>query len=90
MKLFGKKKAVDVLQTKKAELNAYIVQFDNAVSIVNNTVNSLEKISDGIKDKIQEIDDYQSELAKTREGLDNARIKNDKVIRNFKALLCVE
>lgn len=90
MKLFGKKKAVDVLQTKNAELNAYIVQFDNAVSIVNNTVNSLEKISDGIKDKIQEIDDYQSELAKTREGLDNARIKNDKVIRNFKALLCVE
>ena len=81
------KKHVDVLARKQAELDAYVTQFDNAVSVVTNAVNNLSRINDGIAEKIQEIDDYQSELAKTRDGLDAARNKNAQVIKNFNALL---
>lgn len=83
------KKTVDVLQKKKAELDAYNVQFENAVSIVTNAVNNLRTINDGILDKIKEIDEYQDELAKTRAGLDETRTKNEQVMKNFNALLGV-
>lgn len=81
------KKTVDVLQKKKAELDAYNVQFENAVSIVTNAVNNLRTINDGILEKIKEIDEYQDELTKTRAGLDETRTKNEQVMKNFNALL---
>lgn len=91
MGLFNKKKTpVDVLQEKRKELVAYEIEYENAVSIVNNTVCSLEKISENIQMKIKEIDEYQEELSKTRTGLDTARERNEKVIKNFKSLLCVD
>lgn len=80
-------KKTDVLERKTKELNAYVTQFENAVSVVTNAVNNLFRINDGIAEKIQEIDDYQAELSKTRDGLDAARVKNEQVIKNFNALL---
>lgn len=80
-------KKSDLLTRKNKELNAYVTQFENAVSVVTNAVNNLFKINDGIAEKIQEIDNYQAELSKTREGLDAARVKNEQVIKNFNALL---
>lgn len=54
-------------------LDSFNAQFDKAVSLITDT--------------IQEIDDYQRELAETKDGLTAAREKNDRVIANFQALL---
>lgn len=51
---------------------------------------SLETINSDIDQKIQEIDDYQNQLASTREGLDKARIRNQKIAKNFRQLLEVD
>ena len=84
------KKTVDVLQRKKEELAAYSEQFDIAVGVVTSTVQNLNKLNEKITEKIQEIDDYQAELLKTRDGLSATKTKNEQVIKNFNALLCVE
>ena len=84
------KKTVDVLQKKRAELDAYNAQFDNAVSIVTRAVDNLRTINDGILEKIKEIDEYQDELSKTRTGLNETRTKNEQVMKNFNALLGVK
>lgn len=87
MGLFSRGTKEDILAKKQAELTKYTEQFDAAVSMVTSTIDNLKRINDGIQEKICEIEDYQSELAKTRSGLDNARSKNERIIQNFSALL---
>lgn len=84
------KKNDDILSKKIAELNTCRKMFDNAVHVVNTTVNSLEKISENIDVKIKEIDEYQAKLSETRECLSEERAKTEQVVKNFKALLCAE
>ena len=79
--------SVDVLAQKKNRLDSYNAQFDKAVSLITDTNDNLGVISRNIADTIQEIDDYQRELAETKDGLTAAREKNDRVIANFQALL---
>jgi len=84
------KKKVDVLQAKQAELAEYSAQFNNAVGVVTTAVQNLNQLNEKIYEKIKEIDDYQNELAKTRDGLNATKSKNEQVIKNFNALLCIE
>ncbi|WP_304432887.1 hypothetical protein [Acutalibacter muris] len=77
----------DVLAQKKNRLNAYVAQFDKAVSLITDTIDNLGVINGNINSTIQEIDEYQQELAATRTGLAEAKERNDKVIANFQALL---
>lgn len=79
----------DVLAQKKNRLNAYVAQFDKAVSLITDTIDNLGVINGNINTTIQEIDEYQQELAETRTGLAEAKERNDKVIANFQALLSV-
>lgn len=79
--------SADVLAQKKSRLDSYNAQFDKAVSLITDTIDNLGVISKNISDTIQEIDDYQRELAETKDGLTVAREKNDRVIANFQALL---
>lgn len=79
----------DVLAQKKSRLDSYVAQFDKAVSLITGTIDNLAVINQNINDTIQEIDDYQRELAETKTGLAEARDKNDKVIANFQTLLSV-
>lgn len=81
--------SADVLAQKKSRLDSYNAQFDKAVSLITDTIDNLGVISKNISDTIQEIDDYQRDLAETKAGLTEARDKNDKVIANFQALLSV-
>lgn len=69
---------------------SYTAQFDTAVALVNTTIGNLDQLNRGIEETIKEIEDYQNELEATRTGLSNAKTKNDKVIANFKALLCAD
>lgn len=87
---FSRKSSVadaDVLAQKKNRLNAYVAQFDKAVSLITDTIDNLGVINGNINSTIQEIDEYQQELAATRTGLAEAKERNDKVIANFQALL---
>lgn len=89
---FSRKSSVadaDVLAQKKNRLNAYVAQFDKAVSLITDAIDNLGVINRNINDTIQEIDDYQRELAETKDGLTVAREKNERVIANFQALLNV-
>lgn len=81
--------SADVLAQKKSRLDSYNAQFDKAVSLITDTIDNLGVISKNISDTIQEIDDYQRELAETKDGLTMAREKNERVIANFQALLNV-
>lgn len=82
-----KKQDADILSTKKKELDIYVGRFTKTVSMITTAVESLEEINGNINDKIAEIDDYVNELNITRQSLGEAKSKNDKVIKNFKALL---
>ena len=81
--------SADVLAQKKSRLDSYNAQFDKEVSLITDTIDNLGVISKNISDTIQEIDDYQRELAETKDGLTVAREKNERVIANFQALLNV-
>ena len=83
--MLGKKKVLDILQAKQAQLDSYTAQFDTAVALVNTTIGNLDQLNRGIEETIKE-----NELEATRTGLSNAKTKNDKVIANFKALLCAD
>lgn len=82
---FAKKN--DILAQKKSRLAAYNSQFDTAVGLITSTIDQLGSIVAGIDTTIQEIDDYQNELAATRSNLCDAKEKNQRVIQNFQALL---
>lgn len=79
----------DVLAQKRNQLNSYVAQFDKAVSLITDTIDNLGFINGNINSTIQEIDEYQQELAATRTGLAEAKERNDKVIANFQALLSI-
>ena len=49
----------DVLAQKKNRLNAYVAQFDKAVSLITDTIDNLGVINGNINSTIQEIDEYQ-------------------------------
>ena len=86
---FGKNTAADILSQKQNRPAAYNRQFDEAVSLVTNTIDNLGSISHNIAQTMQEIEDYERELATTKEGLAEAKAKNDRVIANFQSLLAV-
>ncbi len=80
----------DVLKQKRKALASYTSQFDRAVSLVTSTIDSLNALDENIQRTIGEIDEYQSELNATKDGLAAARSKNQRVIDNFKSLLAAE
>lgn len=78
---------IDVLQKKKDELAQFVERCNSAVAVVTGTVSNLESINASIDEKIKEIEEYQEELVKTKNGLGDTKMKNEQVIKNFKALV---
>lgn len=76
---------IDVLQKKKDELAQFVERYNSAVAVVTGTVSNLESINASIDEKIKEIEEYQEELVKTKNGLGDTKMKNEQVIKNFKA-----
>lgn len=81
------KKKMDIIDQKKLELNTYVAQYNNAISIVTSTIEDLGTISQRMADKIGEIEAYQRDLDATKAGLAEAKAKNDRVMENFKRLV---
>lgn len=80
-------KTKDILQQKQKELFNCQNQFNTAVSIVTSTVQKLSRINEQIETKVKEIDEYQSQLEHTKVDLVDTRNKNERIIKNFNALL---
>lgn len=91
---FGKKTTAnsnaDILDQKRNRLNSYNQQFERAVSLITDTIDNLGVINQNIEQTMREIDDYERELATTKEGLVATKAKNDRVIHNFQSLLAVD
>jgi len=85
--LFKRRRAQDMLEQKKKSLNTYTAQFNTAVSAVTGIIDTLTQTSSNIEQTIAEINEYQKELDATTKGLRETKDKNDKVIKNFRALL---
>ena len=80
----------DVLTQKEAKLVALNEQSDAAIRLVQATVTGLETVNGEIEATMAEINEYQKRLAETYEGLDATRNKNQRIMKNFKNLLCIE
>lgn len=83
-------KTKDYLQSKEKELAAYKGSYNSTVSVIKRSVESLGKIIDGISATIDDIDRYQSGLADTRQNLVSEKERSEKVLQNFKTLLCID
>lgn len=82
-------KTKDVLQQKQKELADCQKQFSAAISIVTSMVQKLTHINEEIQAKVQEIEEYQSQLNTTKVGLEDTQKKNERIIKNFNALINV-
>lgn len=85
-----KRNKKDILHQEKQKLKRYVQMADDAIQIVTSTISNLEAINSGIMQRTQEIEEYQRELTETKTGLENARQRNERVIKNFNALLGVK
>ena len=77
----------DVFQRKDDEINEFVSCFNAAINTFNAAMNSLIAVNYSIDEKLSEVDEYQRKLNTTRDGLNQAKEKNSKVISNFRALL---
>ena len=77
----------DMLASKQAKLNLLNLRYDNAVSLVTSTLDSLESINAEIDTNMAEIETYTQQLLATKDELSKTREKNTRVITNFRKLL---
>lgn len=77
----------DLFQQKDNEISEYVSRFNAAVNTFNAAMNGLIAVNDTIDEKLSEVDADQKRLDGIREGLNQAKEKNAKVISNFRALL---
>lgn len=82
-----KTQQTDMLQNKRDELLKCMTDFEQTVSLVTRMVNGLEQTNTKISEAIKEIEDYQVELEQTKSSFEDAKNQNERVVKNFKALL---
>lgn len=76
-----------MLERKKKNLNTYNARFNMAVAAITDIIDILTQTSANIEDTIMEIDEYTNELAHTVKELNRTKEKNNRVIKNFSALI---
>lgn len=82
--------AVDDLAKKREQLQLFRGQFDATVAMVTNTIGDLDLLNKDIDKTLEEIEDYQKNLEGLRLEMVDTKIKNEKVVQNFKTLLAIE
>lgn len=80
----------DLFQQKDNEISEYVSRFNAAVNTFNAAMNGLIAVNDTIDEKLSEVDADQKKLDAIRDGLNQAKEKNAKVISNFRALLATD
>lgn len=80
-------KSKDMLYKKQTELANLQAASRDAISVVTNTLSSLETVNSDIEAKINEIENYQTELNKARDSLGTQFSQNLKIISKFRTFL---
>lgn len=89
--LWGNRKhTLDLIQEKEARLSLLEDKSSMAIQLVQQTVSDLDTVNQEIAETVDEINEYISRLADTRDGLDVTRNRNQKIMQNFEKLLCVD
>ena len=81
---------IDDLAKKREQLELFRGQFDAMVAMVTNTIGDLDLLNKDIDKTLEEIEDYQKNLEGLRLEMVDTKIKNEKVVQNFKTLLAIE
>ena len=81
------KKQQDILTKKREGADFFTRQFNTAVNLITNTIDMLTHANESIDREMDEIADYQSRLDETRNDLAAQKGRNEKVIKNFTALI---
>ena len=84
------KHTLDLIQEKEARLSSLKDKSSMAIQLVQQTVFDLDTVNQEIAETVDEINEYISRLADTRDGLDVTRNRNQKIMQNFEKLLCVD
>lgn len=84
------KKTKDVLSQKKKELEVLNRKSASAIALVQSTIDGLCDVNEKINETIDDIEEYKASLEETRIGLRDTCARNEKIIQNFKSLLCTE
>lgn len=79
----------NIFNPRRSRLNRFNRWFDRAVSRITRTIDKLALANQGIDQEMQDIVEYEKELAMTKDGLMVAKAKNDQVISNLQQLLAV-
>jgi DNA-binding protein YbaB len=88
--VLAKKKIKDILQQKQEELNSLQEVASSAFSLVTTTINCLSQINSEIDAKVADIEDYLKQFEATKAGFVETKTKNEKIIKNFNALIDAE
>ncbi len=81
---------VNLVQEKASRLSFLNAQAEATLSTVRSQITSLNQINEAINKELGEIDEYISDLTRTREGLSAEADRNKQVAANFAKLLCLE
>ena len=85
-----KKRIKDLIAMKENEREMLEQQSEDAVRAVRNSLDNMNRVNTEIEGKMKEIEDYQFRLTSTKEALGARHQKNQRIIANFKSLLCEE
>lgn len=88
--VFKKKETLDLLQKKEARLIELVSESDTALKMVHDTIENLAVVNQDIEQTVEEIDTYLKRLHDTRANLSLTFGRNQKIMRNFSKLLCVD
>lgn len=80
----------NILEQKEAELVSLNMQSASAVQLVQNTIDGLDRTNSQIKEKIDEIELIQRQFSDIQSGLESTFNRNNKIMQNFKAMLCID
>lgn len=81
---------INLVQEKASRLSFLNAQAEATLSTVRSQITSLNQINEAINKELGEIDEYISDLTRTREGLSEEADRNKQVAANFTKLLCLE
>lgn len=85
-----KRNKKNILEQKEAELVSLNMQSASAVQLVQNTIDGLDRTNSQIKEKIDEIEMIQRQFSDIQSGLESTYNRNNKIMQNFKAMLCID
>lgn len=85
-----RKPTVNMIQQKETKLKELQQKSESAIQIVNDTINNLNRTNEEINGTLLEVMNMLNSLESIKAELNAAEAKNEKIMKNFSSLLCVD